>query len=271
MTAMIEKDFGRYLQTCRQARGIALDVVSHQTKIPLAILRQIENENMDHLPEPVYVKGFLKAFAFAVDANPEEVLNRFENRSACSALPFAKPAASPTFFKGWQRLLLVLVLFSVQIYATLYLSERMRYYSADTPMEPPMAGQTVAISPEVAQAPPSKLLVSLTAAVEEQAATDERPPEPVPRQSDERPSEPMPRLSDLELKMTAVEATWLKVVTDDGPPREFLLLSDQKVTLAAKRKFDLVIGNAGGVRLMLNDQPVPIVGKHGEVVDLHLP
>jgi hypothetical protein len=73
------------------------------------------------------------------------------------------------------------------------------------------------------------------------------------------------------LTVSATENTWIKVVTDQGIPAEYNLKAGEHLKLEARSTFNLLIGNAGGVKLNLNNKPVNVPGKRGEVVNLHLP
>ena len=73
------------------------------------------------------------------------------------------------------------------------------------------------------------------------------------------------------LTVSATENTWLKVVTDQGIPAEYNLKAGEHLKLEARSTFNLLIGNAGGIKLNLNNKPVHVPGKRGEVVNLHLP
>jgi hypothetical protein len=75
----------------------------------------------------------------------------------------------------------------------------------------------------------------------------------------------------LALAVLAGEETWLKVISDNQRPVEYLLKPGEKVTLEARRGFNLLIGNAAGLRLTLNGRPVRVPGKSGQVVTLQLP
>jgi hypothetical protein len=73
------------------------------------------------------------------------------------------------------------------------------------------------------------------------------------------------------LHITAKEDTWMKVIVDNRDPKEYNLASGDGLELEASSKFNLLIGNAGGVTLRLNDKEIPVVGKNGEMVNLDLP
>jgi hypothetical protein len=71
--------------------------------------------------------------------------------------------------------------------------------------------------------------------------------------------------------IAAHENSWVKVVIDQGPASEHKLKAGDQLRLEARTGFNLLIGNVGGVKLILDNQPVTIPGKRGEVVNIHLP
>jgi cytoskeleton protein RodZ len=75
----------------------------------------------------------------------------------------------------------------------------------------------------------------------------------------------------LNLSIVAKAETWIKVIIDEEKPLEYLLKPGDKIALNAKSHYNFLIGNAGGVQLNLNGQPVQIPGKMGQVVTLSLP
>ena len=73
------------------------------------------------------------------------------------------------------------------------------------------------------------------------------------------------------LRAETLAATWLQVVIDERQELEYLLQPNENHTWRAISGFRLHIGNAAGLRLYLNDQPLKPLGKNGEVVHLRLP
>ena len=68
------------------------------------------------------------------------------------------------------------------------------------------------------------------------------------------------------LTITADQEAWLRVWVDGGRPRDMLLAVGATRTLSAQTGFVITFGNAGGVRLTLNGDELPPVGKSGQVV-----
>jgi hypothetical protein len=73
------------------------------------------------------------------------------------------------------------------------------------------------------------------------------------------------------LQITAVEDTWIKVIIDNKEPNEFNLSVGEQMEIEASAGYNLLIGNAAGLVLKLNEKPIPISGKIGEVVSIQLP
>jgi hypothetical protein len=73
------------------------------------------------------------------------------------------------------------------------------------------------------------------------------------------------------LRVEAVETTWIRISTDETEEREYLLQSGEQLTWRASSSYKLLIGNAGGIQLYLNNEPLKRLGETGQVVYLKLP
>lgn len=73
---------GAKLRRARLRRGLEIDDVASITKIGSMYLRSIEDDALEQLPAPVYVRGFVKAFARCVGLDPiaasTSYMTRFE-------------------------------------------------------------------------------------------------------------------------------------------------------------------------------------------------
>ncbi len=71
---------GEQLQGMREQLGISLDEIAEETKISKGNLRYIENEDWTKLPAPVYIRGFLTAYAKALKIDPKRVVSDMMKR-----------------------------------------------------------------------------------------------------------------------------------------------------------------------------------------------
>ncbi len=71
---------GALLKAERETRDLSLEEVSSTTRIPRKALQSLEDDRFEDLPSGVFVRGFIKAYASAVDIDAGEVLDRFDER-----------------------------------------------------------------------------------------------------------------------------------------------------------------------------------------------
>jgi cytoskeletal protein RodZ len=237
--------FGRYLQAIRLEKKISLEQVSQQTRIGLGNLLLIEQEDHERLPAVVYVKGFLRSYAKAIGADGDEVIRRYESRLDVVEKISSSEFSSKKTARGiWRKLLVSVVLLICIIGLSIFAVVLFR------------------------QAPDVDTALEQMSAAEKKQAVD-TPAEKQSLETDIKPAKAVPE--KFLLHVTAVEDTWLKVIMDEKEPAEYSLKSGDRIELEAAAGFNLLIGNAGGVKITLNDIPVSIPGKSGEVVTIELP
>jgi cytoskeleton protein RodZ len=74
------------------------------------------------------------------------------------------------------------------------------------------------------------------------------------------------------LNIQASSPSWVRIVVDDQSPKEMILKAGEAREWSAQQGFTLSFGNAGGVTLHLDGQPLPPLGKSGQVVrNIRLP
>ena len=69
---------GMGLKELREARGLSLDEVYRNTRISLVNLEALEKGEFQHLPPPVYTKGYLKDYAKLLDVEEKQLISRYE-------------------------------------------------------------------------------------------------------------------------------------------------------------------------------------------------
>jgi cytoskeletal protein RodZ len=237
--------FGPYLQAIRLEKKISLEQVAQQTRIGLGNLLLIEQEDHERLPAEVYVKGFLRSYAKSVGADGDEVIRRYEShpdvvQKISGSESSIKKMAPGTWWKLLVSLVLLTCIIGFSIFAVVFFRQ----------------------GPDV-----DKPLEQKTDAEKEQAADAQAEQQGL--ESESKPAKAVP--DKLLLHVTAVEDSWLKVIMDEKGSIEYSLRSGDQMELEAATGFNLLIGNAGGIKITLNDKPVSIPGKSGEVVTIELP
>ncbi len=73
---------GAILKQKRLAKGIPIETVHEATKVPLDVLRAIEEGYTVKVLSPFYFKGFLKIYANYLEVNYDEILREYEKKQS---------------------------------------------------------------------------------------------------------------------------------------------------------------------------------------------
>jgi cytoskeletal protein RodZ len=286
MTAESEQtalSFGRYLQSIRIEKGISLKAVSQETRIRLETLHFIEEEDYQHLPDEVYVKGFLRAYAKAIGADGDEAVRLYISRLAVKQkIALTEAALYRTGGAFWRRLILSLGAVLCLIAATLYAVSAWREHNmpkeeaVSTEKGEPSATEAVIEKPDALSTAPAEEKVVPAPATEPATkpsmdSADDK--EVSTTDSSTRSALPSPPAVANKYRLTidTIEETWLKIIVDDQKSKQYRLNPGDHIELEGSKNFNLLIGNAGGIRLALNGKAVALSGKSGQVVNLQLP
>lgn len=65
-------EFGKALREAREARGLTVEQLAETTRLMKSAIVDLENETFDHIPAPIYGRGFVKLYceAVGIDAKP---------------------------------------------------------------------------------------------------------------------------------------------------------------------------------------------------------
>lgn len=125
---------GEHLRQLREAKRMSLAEVSRETRVPIASVERIEADRFDELPGEVFVRGFLRAYAKALDVPADEVLARYTaSRRVAWVTPL--PITSPVRPARSRRFGVAIAFVLLLILFTLALSIVLRPRSDDMPQE----------------------------------------------------------------------------------------------------------------------------------------
>ena len=268
------------------------------------MLLAIEDGNVELLPAPVLIKGFLRAYAKRIGLEPDGVIVEYQNliedvgvrREAIEKFHqrlHPKPARKKILVVLVPLALLAGLAFLLYTYISvrdqpaspssgkqIYSDKEGRMVSRKdsdsrlnqkqtTSNSQPTSGQTSA-GPE----PKGSSLKTLTPTIEspgEKVSDNREDGVYLSNESQQLVIPLSPAQAPYVLRAKATETTWLRIIIDEGREREYLLKPGEQLTLLAKIGYKLHIGNAAGLHLYLNDRPLKPLGERGKVVHLELP
>lgn len=132
------QEMGLELKRARESRGLSLDEVVDTTKISRRNIVALEEGNCDHLPHPVYAKGFIRSYARLLGLDGEELAMVVDQEmgevegpdpDGYEVTPEADKAftASEAPARGgksrWPSILLIIILFALLVGLVFYFSK----------------------------------------------------------------------------------------------------------------------------------------------------
>ncbi len=274
--------YGRYLKSVRLERGVTMKQVAAVTRVSRDVLEAIEAEDHGRLPAEVFVRGFIRSYAKTVGADGERAVRSYEKRLAAARMAARRHTKDRQSRKAfWPRLALGISLLAlIALGSIFFLSDGGGDVDSTLSPTPLTPLATVPNAPERAplpgSAPPA---LSTPSPPPEEAPPEAMPnpampsatmPEPPPAPEAAAPQAP-PTATTQRLVITAVEETWLKVITDGMRATEYMLKTGDLLQLEAEKGFNLLIGNAAGISMALNGKEIPVRGRRGQVITMQVP
>ena len=268
-------EVGSYLRRCREAKNMSLASAASRTHVRESILSAIEAGNIEALPEPVYIQGFLRRFAQALEVDANQVVDAFPlGQPNRSDLPFWRhyfPSAQLRPIHLYGAYLLVI---AASVHGLSWMINR-SVSQAEAPLRAQQA-EILALSVErslddnasgssgpVGQAFPiaGKLPVQGTSADALSQFSSRL------AQGNSQPAKPKSdKAVHVELRLTA--QSWLRVVVDGKQTYEGVLSQGDERVWEGDQSVVVRAGNAGGVMVQLNDQPAKPMGIPGAVEEI---
>jgi cytoskeleton protein RodZ len=258
---------GSYLKNQRESKKISLREVAKNTRVREYILKAIEEDRHDLLPAATYVKGFLLAYAKYLRLDGNDVLLRYERvlkgepvkREPVSPPPaFPPPPKKKTSWRTKQTWVVGGV-----IVASLIIFFFFFPYSSKPPIGPVPEKPILEKKSTIA---PSKPVAAITRAPEQKSVgEDKKPLTPSP------PGTAAPSVQEkkaLSLQLKAVEETWVNFQADNQSEEDMIFKPGEGISIQASNQIRIIIGNAGGLDLILNGKVLNKYGMSGEVVKL---
>jgi cytoskeleton protein RodZ len=275
------------LQNLRYARGMDLESLSQVTRIRVDYLEAIEAGEIRRLPEGLYRRSFVRAYLHALGMTDERVVEQAMDELAGS-LDSLRPTSlqpglatqAPRVRRSTPWVAVLGVAAAVLGIGVLFWGDRR---VAETPRVPEAA--TRAVVPEQTQesARPAGLVFAGAQAQSGTAVARAERGSALPvtasaagmaeRQEVASAPDPTPQVraaTGATALLRANEPVWLRIRPQGEPSRELTLNEGSSLELELNGPVELLIGNAGGLEVLVNGKRLPALGKAGQVRSLVL-
>ncbi len=261
---------GEQLRQRREMLSLSLQEVEQHTRIARRYLLALEHGDFNALPSPVQTRGMLSNYAAFLDLDADALLLRFAE--GLQAWRLERHPPSPTkshkgLRKGpsvWRGFIAADLVFGLGMAALLIgfaiwgINRTMALRAAPTP-----AATARSISDVLLASP-----VGATEAVEEVTAPPPTPSRPPEEAATPITPTPLPENIRVQVYLSVVERTWLRVVVDGEVAFEGRVLPGSAYPFEAEEQVEVLTGNAAALRILYNQRDLGLMGDFGQVMHL---
>ena len=230
-----QESLGKYFKRERESQKISLKEVAENTKVREHILRAIEEDRHDLLPSITYVKGFLLSYARFLRLDANKVLSLYQKRGL-EEEPVPLPPKRPPKRILWNKK-------QTWVVGGIIVASLVGFYFFS----------------------PYLFKTSLKPAPEKPVVEEKLPPTPSPSLTE---TSSIPGGKPLSLQLKATEETWVSLQVNGQSEKEMTLKPGENISVEASDRIRMIVGNAGGLDLILNGKGMEKFGKSGAVITL---
>lgn len=280
---------GQRLRKARELRGLSREDVARDLHLSLRFVKAIEDDNYAELPEPAFVRGYMRRYAQLVRLSPDDIAAKFDQSLTVSAEQvdtrtenpvrllgdFAKRPRLPV--KALLSLASVALIVLMAVGTFLWSSNQTEHavvvpeqpLPVDEPAPAPApapAGQPLSLEP-VAPVPAGPVADTVVAPVAPvpaapvagQALPLAPQPEVASAVSAPVVQQPVQVASSAVLEFAVSADSWIRVTDADGKALAGALKHrGESLAVSGKPPFSIHIGYAKGVVLTANGKPVDL-------------
>jgi len=269
-----ESGIGAILKAEREKMGLSLDQVARITKLRRHYVEDLENDEWDNLPAPVFVKGFIRSYAQALGLDETIIFDFYKKIGPGGEAP-PTPLIEPKKSTKRRVVIIILLLVAVAAIISLWIGYSDRTPSSQnreslletqkqtTKKEQPAASRSTEQESKKEQKPTS---------TDTEQPTDLKEEDKVGKATfSQNESRPTQATDWLVLKGAVKSKTWMRIYIDDQEPKEYIFEPGSMPQWKAREGFDILIGNAAGVEFDFNGKNISDLGVLGQVIRLRLP
>ncbi|HEY9621070.1 MAG TPA: RodZ family helix-turn-helix domain-containing protein [Crinalium sp.] len=247
-------DIGSRLRQTREDHLLTLEQVAEQTMIQARLLRALENGKLHQLPEPVYIRGFIKRYAEVLGLNGAELSHAFPIESTIRVVGSgaawkSSPAAQLRPIHLYAAYVLLIV---AAVSGLSYLMNRSTsWVTGRDYMEQSAPSSSPGVkSPGTSRQPNATLSAGAS---------------PVGNTTVTVPSEPG---KPVRVDVTLTAQSWLRVDIDGKTAFQGILPEGTQKTWTADSTVKVRAGNAGAVMVAYNNGQAQRMGAPGAVEEV---
>lgn len=232
---------GSYLRGERERKKVSLEEISAISKINVKLLAHLEDDSHEHLPKPIFIKGYLKIYSSHLGLNFNEVIARYDEqftpkeKKKNQLSPIQSTSKKLVIPKQFPKKLYWLIFGLVTVGVIILTST----FSSKTPK---VENTNTAAIPVVASNPPPTI-----------SSSEQKP-------LLETKTEPAVIAIPQQLTIQSKKPVWVKIQIDKHPIYTQNLVSNREIQLKGEREIKLFLSDRSAVKLIHNGKELTSLG-----------
>lgn len=237
-------ELGSHLRQVRENQDLSLEDVAARTMIRSGMLHAIEEGKLQHLPEPVYIQGFIRRFADALGLNGAALASDFPTETNLRLFKYSSWIhLSPPQLRPIHLYLVYIFLIMCSVNGMSYMINRSVVQVSGLDNKQELKNQP----PQGNQAPTGQLAKVENASLLKNVANSNQA---------------------VRVGLTLKAESWIQIVADGKIEFEGVLSEGTQRSWEAKQQLVVIAGNAGGVLVAVNDGQAKQMGEPGKVEEV---
>ncbi len=278
------EDFGSYLKSERELRGVTLEELHSKTKIPVRYLKALEKNQFDELPEEVFIKGYIRSFAKIIGAKEDELLSTYIDitKTASSTDTNNQTTSNQKHFTFEPKFIFVLIITILFLSGSVWgINILIRTFYKDAAESVPTiseikqnktqeklekdftignqkineASSSLTTTETTTEASPENLKIDSEISINNSSINLSKKTVAGLKNESEAPNVPTNNIH-LKLVIKVKDNVWFNIAVDDSPVEDFILSQGSEKTFYGKKQYLLNVGSRDAVDITLNGAKV---------------
>lgn len=236
-------ELGAHLRQVREDQDLSLEDVAARTMIRSRMLHAIEEGKLQHLPEPVYIQGFIRRFADALGLNGAALASDFPTETNMRFFKYSWIHLPSAQLRPIHLYLVYIFLIMCSVNGMSYMINRSVAQVSGLDSKQELKNQPTQGNP----APTGQLAKLENASLLKTVSNSNQ---------------------TLRVGLTLKAESWIQIVADGKVEFEGVLSVGTQRSWEAKQQLVVIAGNAGGVLVAVNDGQAKQMGEPGKVEEV---
>ena len=279
------EDFGSYLKSERELRGVTLEELHSKTKIPVRYLKALEKNQFDKLPEEVFIKGYIRSFAKIIGAKEDELLSTYIDitKTAASTDTNNQAISNQKHFTFEPKFIFVLIITILFLSGSVWgINILIRTFYKDAAESVPTiseikqnetqeklekdftirnqkineAPSSLKTTETTTEASPENLKIDSEISINNSSINLSKKTAAGLKNESEAPNVSTNNTTQLKLVIKVKDNVWFNIAVDNSPVEDFILSQGSEKTFYGEKQYLLNVGSRDAVDITLNGAKV---------------